>query len=125
MQYFFEIVVTYFYPKPYIQYGELGRIRGKYPKKLGLLAEVSLDTAVYIKNLTIYEIRCRGGKEYCGACKVLGIAPATCGSLGLGDENVEGMLGSVRLGLTKGSSLRSSDVTGSDTVTLNVEFTVL
>ena len=28
----FEIVATYFYPKPYITYGELGRIRGKYPK---------------------------------------------------------------------------------------------
>jgi hypothetical protein len=30
---FFEIVATYFYPKPYMTYGELGRIRGKYPKK--------------------------------------------------------------------------------------------
>ena len=28
----FEIVLTYFYPKPYMTYGELGRIRGKYPK---------------------------------------------------------------------------------------------
>ena len=28
----FEIVATYFYPKPYTTYGEFGRIRGKYPK---------------------------------------------------------------------------------------------
>ena len=28
----FEIVASYFYPKPYTAYGELGRIRGKYPK---------------------------------------------------------------------------------------------
>ena len=28
----FEIVATYFYPKPYMSYGEFGRIRGKYPK---------------------------------------------------------------------------------------------
>ena len=26
---FFEIVATYFYPKTYIQYVKLGRIRGK------------------------------------------------------------------------------------------------
>ena len=31
---FLEIVSTYFYPKPYTTYGELGRIRGKYPKIL-------------------------------------------------------------------------------------------
>ena len=28
----FEIVASYFYPKTYMTYGELGRIREKYPK---------------------------------------------------------------------------------------------
>ena len=30
---FFEIVATYFYPKPYMTYGELGRIRGEISEK--------------------------------------------------------------------------------------------
>ena len=78
----------------------------------GLLAEVSLNTAVNVEYLTVYEIRCLGSKEYCRACKILGIAPTACGSLGIGDEAIEGMLTAISLRLTKGCGLGSSNVDG-------------
>ena len=65
---------------------------GKISKILGLLAEVCLNSSVYIQYLTVNKIRCGGGKEYCGACEVLGVTPSACGSLGFGNEYVEGML---------------------------------
>ena len=50
-------------------------------KLLRLLSDVSEDTAVYIKHVTVHEVRSIRGKEYNRSHKVLRVTPAFCRSL--------------------------------------------
>ncbi len=59
---------------------------------VGELSEICLDTAVNVKDLTVYEIGSGGSKEYCRTCKVFGITPSACGSLRIGYKAIKGML---------------------------------
>ena len=44
---------------------------------LRLLADISENTAVNVKNVTVYKVGSIRGKEYCGTGEVVGISP-TC-----------------------------------------------
>lgn len=48
---------------------------------LGLLADVSQDAAVSVKDLAIDKVGSMGGQEHAGADHVLWGAPAACGGL--------------------------------------------
>ena len=91
----------------------------------GLFAEISLNTSINVEYLTVYKVGCLGCEEYGGACKVGGVAPAACGSFGIGDEAVEGVLRAICLRLTQGNRLGRCDVAGADAVALNVVLAVL
>ena len=48
---------------------------------LGLLADVSQDAAISVKDLAIDKVGSMGSQEHAGADHVLGGAPAACGVL--------------------------------------------
>ena len=78
---------------------------------LGLLADVSQDAAVSVKDLAIDKVGSMGGQEHAGADHVLGGAPAACGGLGA-DEGIEGMAAAIGLDLAQGSGLSGGNVAG-------------
>ena len=91
---------------------------------LGLFADVSKDTAIYIEDVSIDCIGCLRSKEYSGTGQLFGLQPSVSRGLSA-DELVERMSAAIGLDLTKRSRLRSLDVTGSKAVTLNVVLAVL
>ena len=91
---------------------------------LGLFADVSKDTAIYIEDVSVDCIGCLRSKEYSGTGQLFGLQPSVSRGLSA-DELVERMSAAIGLDLTKRSCLRSLDVTGSKAVTLNVVLAVL
>ena len=78
---------------------------------LGLLADVSQDAAISVKDLAIDKVGSMGSQEHAGADHVLGGAPAACGGLGA-DEGIEGMAAAIGLDLAQGSGLSGGNVAG-------------
>ena len=89
-----------------------------------LLSDISEDTSIHIKDMAVHEIRSIRCEEYYRSHEVLWITPAFCRCL-CHDEGIEWMTASVWLALTEWSSLRSSDVSWTDSVTLDVVCTIL
>lgn len=86
---------------------------------LRLFANVCQNTAIDIQNVSVYGVGGIGGKEYCGACKLIGFEPAACGRL-CADERIEGMARAIGLAFAQGRRLGSGDVAGTYGVALNV-----
>ena len=58
--------------------GEAGRGLAICLVFLRLLANVSENTAVDVKNVTVYKVGSVGSEEYGGTCKILGATPFAC-----------------------------------------------
>ena len=82
---------------------------------LGLFSDVSQDTAVYVKYMSVYEVGSIGCQEYGRSHQIFGSSPTGSRSLGY-DKGIERMTGTVGLSFTQRSRLRSSDITRADTV---------
>ena len=68
-------------------------------RRLRLLTDVCEDTAVNVKDMTVYEVGSVGRKEYCGTCQIFRFAPTLCGGFSY-DKAVERMTRTVGLTLS-------------------------
>ena len=94
-------------------------VRIRKEERSGLFAEISLDAAVNVQDLTVDEVGCIGSQEHGGTGKVLGLAPAACGGAAH-QEGVEGMIGTIGLLFPQRRGLGGLDVAGTNAVALDV-----
>ena len=71
-------------------------VRIKREERSGLFAEISLDAAVNIQDLTVDEVGCIGSQEHGGTGQILRLAPAASGGAAH-QEGVEGMVRAIGL----------------------------
>ena len=90
---------------------------------LGLFSDVSQDTAVYVKYMSVYEVGSIGCQEYSRSLQICGVSP-TCGRSLCNNELIEGMSASIRLDFTQGRSLGCGNIAGPNAVALNVVFAI-
>jgi hypothetical protein len=88
----------------------------------GLFADIGKDTAVYIQHVAVDGIRGMGSEEDGRTSELLWVEPTAGRCLGT-DKAVEWMTAAVWLTLTERGGLWGSDVTRTDTVTLDVILT--
>jgi hypothetical protein len=91
---------------------------------LRLFANVSKNTSIDIKDVTVDCIGSMGCKEYSGATELLWIEPTSGWSLGT-DEAVEGVTAAIGLTLAERCGLWSCDVTWANAVALDIVLAVL
>lgn len=87
---------------------------------LRLFSNISQNPAIHIQNVSVYKIR---RKEYCRSFQILRRSP-TCSRCFCNDKLIKGMTLSIRLNLTKWRSLRCCNITGANTITLDIIFTI-
>ena len=88
-------------------------------RKLWLLSDICQNTAVNIKNMSVYKIGCIRCKKYCRAAEIIGFSPSFRRCL-CQYKAVKRMTRTIRLALSQRCRLRCCNISGTNAVALNI-----